>query len=125
MIWITAEQIIRLHNALIEATGGLDGIRDLNLLESALASPMQTFDSEELFPSVTDKAARLAYGLTKNHPFVDGNKRIGAHAMLVVLKLNGISLSYMQKELSDIFLELASGEASFEELRIWIDDHIL
>ncbi len=124
MIWLTKEQILYLHSELIASTGGLDGLRDDNLLQSALLSPMQTYDSKELFPTLVDKAARLACGLTQNHPFVDGNKRIGAHAMLVVLALNGISLSYSQKELSDIFLQLAADEISFNELREWIDSHI-
>ncbi len=124
MIWLTKEQIIYLHSELINSTGGLDGLRDDNLLQSALLSPMQTYDSKELFPTLIDKAARLACGLTQNHPFIDGNKRIGAHAMLVVLTLNGISLSYSQKELSDIFLQLAADEISFPELRKWINSHI-
>ncbi len=124
MIWITKEQILYLHSELINYTGGLDGLRDDNLLQSALLSPIQTYDSKELFPTLIDKAARLAYGLTQNHPFIDGNKRIGAHAMLVVLALNGISLSYSQEELSDTFKKLADNKISFSELRKWIISHI-
>ncbi|MGN0805719.1 MAG: type II toxin-antitoxin system death-on-curing family toxin [Candidatus Coproplasma sp.] len=124
MIWLTKEQVIYLHSELIASTGGHDGLRDDNLLQSALLSPMQTYDSKELFPTIIDKAARLACGLTQNHPFIDGNKRIGAHAMLVILALNGISLSYSQKELSDVFLQLAADEVSFEELRSWVYSHI-
>ncbi len=124
MIWITKEQILYLHSELINYTGGLDGLRDDNLLQSALLSPIQTYDSKELFPTLIDKAARLAYGLTQNHPFIDGNKRIGAHAMLVVLALNGISLSYSQEELSDTFKQLADNKISFSELRKWIISHI-
>lgn len=124
MIWLTKEQVIRLQSELIAATGGLDGLRDENLLQSALLSPMQTYDSKELFPTIIDKAVRLACGLTQNHPFIDGNKRIGAHAMLIILALNGISLSYSQKELSDVFLQLAADEVSFEELHDWAYSHI-
>ena len=124
MIWLTKEQVIHLHSELITSTGGLEGLRDDNLLQSALLSPMQTYDSKELFPTVIDKAARLACGLTQNHPFIDGNKRIGAHTMLVILTLNGITLSYSQKELSDVFLQLAADEISFEELRRWVYSHI-
>lgn len=112
-----------MHGELIRATGGLDGLRDDNLLQSALYAPMQTYDDVELFPSLTDKAVRLACGLTQNHPFIDGNKRIGAHAMLVVLALNGVSLDYTQKELSDIFLKLADGQIYFEELKEWVYAH--
>jgi len=124
MIWLSKDQVLYLHSELIKATGGLDGLRDDNLLQSALLSPMQTYNSVELFPSLIDKAVRLACGLTQNHPFIDGNKRIGAHAMLVTLKLNGISLSYTQQELSSFFLELASGEIAYEELKVWVQSHI-
>lgn len=124
MIWLSKDQVLYLHSELIKATGGLDGLRDDNLLQSALLSPMQTYNSVELFPSLIDKAVRLACGLTQNHPFIDGNKRIGAHAMLVTLKLNGISLSYTQQELSSVFLELASDEIAYEELKVWVQSHI-
>ena len=124
MIWLSKNQVIYLHSELIKATGGLDGLRDDNLLQSALLSPMQTYNSVELFPSLIDKAVRLACGLTQNHPFIDGNKRIGAHTMLVTLKLNGISLSYTQQELSSVFLELASGEIAYEKLKVWVQSHI-
>lgn len=119
MIWLTKEQLVMLHGEIMQATGGLDGLRDDNLLQSALLSPMQTYDGTALFPSIVDKAARLACGLTQNHPFIDGNKRIGVHAMLVVLALNGISLNFTQNELSDVFLQLATGQIDFEFLRSW------
>ena len=80
MIKLTKEQILLLHTQLIEATGGSDGIRDVGMLESALENPFQTYDGEELYPSIQAKAARLCYGLVKNHAMVDGNKRIGVHA---------------------------------------------
>lgn len=124
MIWLSEHQVLFLHSELVKATGGSDGLRDNNLLQSALLSPMQTYSSVELFPSLIDKAVRLACGLTQNHPFIDGNKRIGAHAMLVTLKLNGISLSYTQQELSSVFWKLASGEISYEELKVWVRSHI-
>lgn len=124
MIWLSEHQVLFLHSELVKATGGSDGLRDNNLLQSALLSPMQTYSSVELFPSLIDKAVRLACGLTQNHPFIDGNKRIGAHAMLVTLKLNGISLSYTQQELSSVFWKLASGEIVYEELKVWVRSHI-
>lgn len=113
-----------LHGKIMQATGGLDGLRDDSLLQSALLSPMQTYDGTELFPSLIDKAARLACGLTQNHPFIDGNKRIGAHAMLVVLALNDISLNYTQNELSDVFLRLAAGQIDFDYLRDWVNSRL-
>ena len=124
MIWLSRDQVVCLHSELIKATGGSDGLRDDSLLQSALLSPMQTYNSIELFPSLIDKAVRLACGLTQNHPFIDGNKRIGAHAMLVTLKLNGIFLSYSQQELSSVFLQLASSEIAYDELKDWVKSHI-
>ena len=101
MIKLTKEQILLLHTQLIETTGGSDGIRDLGLLESALESPFQSYGGEELYPSIQAKAARLCYGLVKNHAMIDGNKGIGCHATLVFLALNGYGMEYTQKELSD------------------------
>ena len=89
MIRLNQKQILMMHSQLIKETGGTDGIRDKNLLSSALETPFQTFAGEELFPSIQAKAARLCYGLVKNHAMLDGNKRIGVHAMLVFLALNG------------------------------------
>jgi len=125
MIWLSKQQVIALHSQLIEATGGADGLRDEGLLESSILVPFQSFDSIDLFPSIISKAARLGYGLTHNHPFIDGNKRVGAHAMLVVLALNNIPLNYTQTELSDIFLSVASGESGFDELHDWVLSHIV
>ena len=120
MKYLTREQVIKLHQALIEASGGSSGIRDVGMLDSALKTPLQTFDENELFPSVLDKAARLAFGLIKNHPFIDGNKRIGTHVMLIFLALNNIMLSYKDEELIDIILKVASGEANENDLYTWI-----
>ncbi len=86
MIKLTKEQILLLHTQLIETTGGSDGIRDLGLLESALESPFQSYGGEELYPSIQAKAARLCYGLVKNHAMIDGNKRIGCHVSLFGIK---------------------------------------
>ncbi|MCD8088534.1 MAG: type II toxin-antitoxin system death-on-curing family toxin [Oscillospiraceae bacterium] len=125
MIRLTTAQIIALHEALIRETGGSGGIRDEGLLESALSAPFQSYENTEAFPSIQQKAARLGYGLVKNHAFIDGNKRIGAHAMLVFLALNHVELSYTQEELVDIFLRLAAGQCGFEELLRWIASHQL
>lgn len=125
MIILSREQIIILHKNLIAETGGIDGIRDENLLESAINAPFQTFDNREAFPSIQQKAARLGYGLIKNHAFLDGNKRIGTHIMLVFLALNKIELDYTQTELSDTILKVAADEYSFEDLLKWILDHQL
>ena len=120
---LTKEQVILLHRDLIEETGGADGIRDDGLLESALSAPFQSFCGVDSFPSIQQKAARLGFGLIKNHAFIDGNKRIGTHVMLVFLALNGIELEYTQEELSNIILRVASGDGSFESLLKWIVKH--
>lgn len=90
---LSKEQILMLHSQLIEEYGGSDGVRDYNLLDSALENPFQSFGGEELYPTLQAKAARLGYGLIKNHCMIDGNKRIGTHAMLVFLAINGIEQS--------------------------------
>lgn len=123
MIWLTKTQVLYLHKEIIDATGGSHGLRDGGLLQSAVLAPMQTYGGAELFPSITEKAARLAFGLTEFHPFADGNKRIGAHAMLVVLELNDIELQYTQKELSDLFLSLASSQTDYDALLAWLNAH--
>lgn len=123
MIRLTKKQILMLHTQLIESTGGSDGIRDERLLDSALESPFQSFGGEELYPSIQAKAARLCYGLVKNHAMIDGNKRIGVHAMLVFLLVNGYELKYTQKELSDVILDVADGKKECEDILTWILEH--
>lgn len=120
---LTKRQVLLLHEQLLEEFGGTAGIRDEGLLESALASPFQTFGGQNLYPSVQAKAAQLGFGLVCNHPFVDGNKRIGAHVMLVFLALNGIELSYTQQELIDVIFSVAAGQATAANLLQWIIDH--
>ena len=120
---LTKEQILLLQQDLIEQTGGTAGLRDEGLLESALFTPFQSFDGNDMFPSLQQKAARLGFGLVQNHPFVDGNKRIGAHAMLVFLALNGVELAYTQQELSGMILDVAAGKQSFEDIVVWIQQH--
>ena len=123
MIILTERQIILLHRQLIEKTGGIDGLRDKGLLQSALAAPFQSFNQIDMYPSIQQKGARLGYGLIMNHPFIDGNKRIGAHAMLVFLALNHIELDYTQEELIHIIMSTAAGQCTFKELLSWVLEH--
>ena len=123
MIKLSKEQILMLHTQLIQQTGGSDGVRDYNLLDSALETPFQSFGGDELYPTIQAKAARLGYGLIKNHCMIDGNKRIGTHAMLVFLALNGIELRYTQKELCEAILDAAAGNMEYEGLLQWVLDH--
>ncbi len=122
---LSKEQILKLHASLIEATGGSGGVRDEGMLDLALNNPFQSFGGMELYPSIQAKAARLCFGLVKNHAMLDGNKRLGAHVMLVFLALNGYELSYSQKELSDVILALASGDIGEKEILQWIIEHQL
>ena len=120
---LSKEQILMLHSQLIEEYCGSDGVRDYNLLDSALENPFQSFGGEELYPTLQAKAARLGYGLIKNHCMIDGNKRIGTHAMLVFLAINGIELDYTQKELYETILAIADGSLEYEDLLKWILEH--
>lgn len=120
---LSKKQILMLHTQLIQQTGGSEGVRDYNLLDSALETPFQSFGGDELYPTIQAKAARLGYGLIKNHCMIDGNKRIGTHSMLVFLALNGIELKYMQKELYETILDVAAGKIEYGDLLQWVLDH--
>ena len=123
MIVLSKEQVLKLHANLIKATGGSDGIRDEGMLDMALNNPFQSFGGKELYPSIQAKAARLCFGLVRNHAMLDGNKRLGTHVMLVFLALNGYELYYSQKELSDVILALASSDIGEKEILQWIIEH--
>ena len=92
-------------------------------MDMALNNPFQSFGGKELYPSIQAKAARLCFGLVKNHAMLDGNKRLGTHVMLVFLALNGYELSYSQKELCDVILALSSGDIGEKEILQWIIEH--
>ena len=121
---LTSGQILILHRLLLDETGGLDGLRDEGLLDSALNVPFQTFDGQDLYPSLLTKAARLGFALVCNHPFVDGNKRVGILAMMVFLELNGIPIDCTDDELITLGLGLADGSVSATQLEQWIHSHV-
>ena len=123
MILLTVEEVISLHEKLIDRTGGIGGIRDIGLLESAVYSTESSFDDVEQYPTVEEKAARLMFSLTNNHAFVDGNKRIGVFTMLMTMELNGITLRYSQKELIKLGLSVADGTKKYAEILDFINDH--
>lgn len=120
---LSIPQIVMMHSALIKETGGLDGIRDENLLDSAVNAPFQTFGGEYVYKTLEAKAARLGYSLVNNHPFVDGNKRIGMLAMLVFLEINGIELTCSEQDIIETGLKLAAGEMDDKQLLEWILRH--
>ena len=124
MITLTKEQIIMLHEAIYERYGGSCGVLNEGMLDSALQAPFQTFGGEELFPDTKDKILRLAYGLIKNHSFRDGNKRIGALVLLVLLELNGWHVNATNEEFADIIMGIAASEKDDEDLKRWVEAHI-
>lgn len=123
MITLTVSEILRLHQKLLDATGGLSGTCDLGLLESAVYSANQVFGEEEAYPTVEQRAARLAYAITQNHPFVDGNKRIGMLVMLMTLRLNHVQIQYTQAELIQLGLSVADNSYRYEDILAWINNH--
>ena len=123
MIVLTVDEIIYQHKRLIEQFGGSDGLRDMGLLESAVASVNGGFENTETYPTVEEKAARFAYALTQNHAFVDGNKRIGMLAMLTTLAMNDVAIRYTQQELIELGLSAADGRAGYEDVLEWINRH--
>lgn len=123
MIVLNKGQIIMMHSMLIKQTGGLDGIRDEGLLDSAINTPFQTFAGEELYSTVQKKAACLCYGLVKNHAFNDANKRIGILTMMTFMELNNLFVNCSDEELISLGLNIASGEAGQEDILNWIIAH--
>ena len=121
---LSKRQILMLHTALIAQTGGIDGVRDEGLLDSAINAPFQTFEEQDLYPTVLEKAARLGFGLISNHPFLDGNKRIGAHAMLTFMGVNQINLCCTDEELISLILQVASGRLNYDGMLEWLKSHL-
>lgn len=117
-------EVLALHNRIIEVTGGSHGLRDLGLLESALAQPRQTYGGEDLHPGIIEKAVALGYSLIKNHPFIDGNKRIGHGAMEAMLMLNGFELVASVDDAEIEILAVAAGERTREEFFRWVQSNI-
>ena len=113
---ILLEDILNLHKYSIEKYGGLAGLRDLGLLESAIARPFQTFDEKELYSSVFEKAAALGESLIINHPFVDGNKRTGAVAMVSLIEEEGLLFSADEEEFYHFIISISKGEKTFNEI---------
>lgn len=125
MRYLSLEEVLELHHMLVEQSGGGVGLRDQRLLESAVAQPRMTFGGLDLYPTVTDKAAALCFLLVSNHPFVDGNKRIGHAAMEIFLVLNGFELNAGVDESETIILSLAAGDLTRERLVEWIGQHLI
>ena len=124
MIRLKVDTICELHNRICALTGGDPNIRDLGLLESAIEAPFQSFDGIDLYPTIQEKGARLGYSLISNHPFVDGNKRIGILALLLFLKLNAHPLSVTNEDIVHASLGVAAGDMDYPALLNWVKTHI-
>lgn len=125
MRYLTVDEVLALHGRIIETSGGRAGLRYPAGLESAIAQPKTTFEGVDLYPTLVSKAGALGYSLIMNHPFVDGNKRVGHAAMEVMLVLNGRQLSANVDEQERIVLAVASGAMSREEFTEWLGAHVL
>ncbi|MFN2386213.1 MAG: type II toxin-antitoxin system death-on-curing family toxin [Thermoanaerobaculia bacterium] len=124
-LFLSVEQILRIHAALIEAHGGLAGLRDRGGLEAAAARPAMTFGGEDLYPDLPAKAAALLHSLVMNHPFVDGNKRVGAAAAELFVMLNGAEVAADDREFEQMVLTVARGEMDIEPLTIWFRQRVV
>lgn len=123
MRYLSLGEVVDLHDALLDQTGGAAGIRDLGGLESALAQPRATFGGTDLHQTIEQKAAALGFSLTMNHAFIDGNKRVAHAAMGVFLLLNGRELAGTVDEQEQLMLDLAKGQVTREELTAWLEQH--
>src|SRR6185295_8246012 len=120
ILYLSVRQLLRLHEIQLRAFGGSAGIRDRGGLEAAAAKPRMTFGGDDLYPDLAAKAAALMHSLVMNHPFVDGNKRVGAMAAELFLAVNGEDIDADDETLVDATLAVARGEVSAEALAIWI-----
>jgi death on curing protein len=123
LIYLTPEQVLFIHARLVSETGGSHGIRDLGLLESAVARPQATFDDQDLYPDLFTKTAALLESLMGNHPFVDGNKRTGITSAGIFLRMNGYRLTASDDQLEDFTLKCAQRLISLDQMAAWFKHH--
>lgn len=122
-IWVRSDVVLAIHRRQIAEHGGLDGIRDTAMLESALGKPKNLYSYGNPPPSITAMAASYAYGIAKNHPFLDGNKRTAFVVCMLFLQLNGVKLNASQEDKYQIFMNLAAGKLSEAELALWLTNN--
>ena len=125
MRYLSLREILELHDKIIEVYGGARGMRDMRALESAINQPRVTFNRTDLYPDIIAKAAALCFFLVMNHPFVDGNKRIGHAAMETFLILNGFEIEATIDDQEKIILDLAAGKVDREQFTVWLNKHII
>ena len=120
MKYLYPNQILYLHDRILRQSGGLAGLRDESLLESAVYRPQMTFGNKELYPDLFSKVAALGHSLIQNHPFADGNKRTGFEAMRLMLRLNGFDLKETQKTKFQFVIKIATGKYTEQEIADWL-----
>ena len=125
MRYLAFREVLELHDKIIEISGGAKGIRDMRTLESAISQPRLTFNRTDLYPDILTKAAALCFFLIMNHPFVDGNKRVGHAAMETFLILNGFEIEATLDDQEKIILDLAAGKVDRDKLTAWLNNHIV
>jgi death-on-curing protein len=125
MIYLDVEDVVKLHERAIQQSGGSSGLRDRGGLESAVAQLLMTFGGADLYPTLVEKAAALAYSLALNHPFLDGNKRIAHAAMATFLDVNGMRVNAPVDEQESHFLRLAAGQLTRDNLTDWLSRHVV
>ncbi len=125
MRYLTLTEVLDLHRLVLEQSGGMAGVRDMSALESVVAQPEMTFEGEELYPTIAEKASALAFSLVMNHPFVDGNKRVGHAAMETFLVLNGHELNAPVDEQEQVILQLAASTIGRSEFTEWARAHLV
>jgi len=123
MLDLRLSEVLELHRRILAGSGGSEGVRDLSGLKSAVAQPRMTFGGNDLYDTIFEKAAALCHSLVCNHPFVDGNKRVGHASMETMLVLNGYQVVASVDEQEQLFLGLASGMVSREELSKWLESN--
>jgi len=124
MIYLDTDEVIRLHEMLIQQSGGSAGIRDRGLIDSALFQPQATFGGQDLYPTIAEKAAALGFSLAMNHAFIDGNKRIAHAAMETFLVLNGYEVVAGVDEQEEVFLRLAAGALDRDGFALWVQQQL-
>lgn len=117
---LSLNQILSLHQKMIKTTGGSSGIRDIDLLQSAIQNAFATFDGHELYPDIKDKIVTICFSIINNHPFIDGNKRMGIYVLLILLQYNNINLTYTEDDLVDLGMGIAEGRLNRKDIIEWL-----
>ena len=125
MRYLTLSEVLALHRLVAEQSGGSAAVRDLGALESAVAQPRMTFEGRDLYATLAEKAVALGFSIIQNHPFVDGNKRVGHASMETFLLLNGHELRASIDESQRVVIEVASGKCGREQFLRWVQERLV